>query len=825
MLRLGSPSPARSPGPGIRASGPGRAAGKFLLLIIVFSCAAVPPHAVDFLVGSAQSQEDTSGGDQADSAPDGSVSISWTYSRTVTQCPPLYPCTDESTEETFSGSSVLTPVATGEGFEGSGSGSYGYTAEIVTSPATGCPNGAHSYMAQSGSADFVVHAHCTIDNPVTGGPDTSHYDRNTSVVEVLLEDHNLNLRRDGRDCEGRTESWTSQEGSVGFGCFFYGVDFDAAGSYIYRAEVTEGTYGTCTLNFNPPAPKGLRIFGKVNGQGGDSMVSFPIPNARVVATKFDQPRLKKLSESRPSFSRKTKTSDDEKATYEVELSLCDKPPKVVVVALLWHEGKTDTGVDPQFAITNGPAPAPGGPHIPVYQAICVDDDPQSHCHKWKQAGDGYEAEVNFEFGSEDRLNKQYTFMDSEEWSFSTSESALMVDAAFMYYNSWLAVKYFDGLGLGYPAEPVMMQSHYLEEDCGNGGEGAWYSQSAGSFGDLGQYLEKVGTPGGIFICSADSATGQADAPINREWHELAHYLLYRLYDPDIPCAGCKNHNGWANENSNDSYVEGFAEFAAAMVSKHYGNPEANIYPIGSHAINLEINFRTGPLKNHDEELAVAGILWDLFDPGREIGLSHNVNRVPIPISKVYPNPSDIVSLDEKRIFMNIKNGEPKTVVDLYNVFVASGDVTEVDADMIFLDHGFFADVVDRNYIHDSVAETIPESGHAPNRLRRESPPPTLPGSYIVFESGGTYEVSVTLSGDPTGQYAYSHTMRLESGVPAYFTMPPEYYPSKAVFKPITAEGKALAPVLEIDSEEYWDYIRSGPEKAGVFKTISAGRTD
>jgi hypothetical protein len=297
------------------------------------------------------------------------VSINWTYSRNVTNCAPYYPCTDESTVETFSGSSVLTPVASGEeGFEGSGSGAYGYTDEIVTRPATGCPNGARSYMAESGSADFVVHAHCTIDNPVTGGPDTSQYDRNTSVVEVLLEDNSLTLERDVRDCDGRTEVWTSQEGSVGFGCFFYGVDFDTPGSYTYRPEFTEGT-GTCTLQFNPPPGPRLRIFGTVKGLI-DGKPPVPISNARVVAMKYDEPRLKKLSESKPPFRKKTTTSDDEMAKYEIELDLCGEPSRVVVASALWHDGK------PEFAVTNGSAPSPT-PAIPVSWPP-ADDDP-THC--------------------------------------------------------------------------------------------------------------------------------------------------------------------------------------------------------------------------------------------------------------------------------------------------------------------------------------------------------------------------------------------------------------------------------------------------------------
>jgi hypothetical protein len=56
-------------------------------------------------------------------------------------------------------------------------------------------------------------------------------------------------------------------------------------------------------------------------------------------------------------------------------------------------------------------------------------------------------------------------------------------------------------------------------------------------------------------------------------------------------------------------------------------------------------------------------------------------------------------------------------------------------------------------------------------------------------------------------------------------MPPEYYPTKAVFSPVSADGKKLPAVFEISSEEYWAYIRSGPEKSAIFKHIPTGGAD
>jgi hypothetical protein len=289
-----------------------------------------------------------------------------------------------------------------------------------------------------------------------------------------------------------------------------------------------------------------------------------------------------------------------------------------------------------------------------------------------------------------------------------------------------------------------------------------------------------------------------------------------------------------SDNTSWSFIEGFAEFTAALTNKYYGSTAAHLYPVEDTIQNLELDFKAwtaieaGVDENRvmqyytEEEWAVAGVLWDLYDPGKEIALRHMLNGTLLELSKVYPSPVDQVSLDEKQILQVIQKGKPRTVVDLFNVFTGTY-VSRVDEDMIFLEHGFFADIIERNYVHDSVAETIPESGHTPGRLRRESPAPTLPGSFIVTDADATFEVSITVL--QRRQTDYSYDLAMKRGVPAYFTMPPEYYPSKAVFKPLNDEGKALAPVLEISSEEYWDYIRSGPEKAGVFKTIPAGRTD
>jgi peptide/nickel transport system substrate-binding protein len=60
--------------------------------------------------------------------------------------------------------------------------------------------------------------------------------------------------------------------------------------------------------------------------------------------------------------------------------------------------------------------------------------------------------------------------------------------------------------------------------------------------------------------------------------------------------------------------------------------------------------------------------------------------------------------------------------------------------------------------------------------------------------------------------------------PFYFEMPPPYYPSRATITPISEGDKAASGTLQIESEEYWEYIQSGPAADEVFKTIQASTT-
>jgi hypothetical protein len=628
------------------------------------------------------------------------------------------------------------------------------------------------------------------------------------------------------NCE-QSEYFTHNEGGVGFGCFFYGVDFATGGSYTSRNEHMGDTYGVCNLQITP-APEEYRIYGKVQGkvEGVRGLNSVPISNARVAIAKIEPRMIEKLSVSKPAFFDKTATSDDEKAEYEFTFTDPGKPPRALVVSLLWYEGK------PEFAVTNGNETA--GNHIPVYQALCVDDDDKTECLKWKRMPDGnYEAEVDFEYGNQQKLLDIMTFMDLEDWVGTGGSARIQMNSGYIYYNSYRAMKYLENLGLQIQQQPVMIKSHWIGTkhagtkagiSCALGSDNAFYDPNTPypTFGDLGALLDPVSASGAaVYCCDVTSSTSYPDAPLNREWHELGHYLLYEMHAP-LPSSpqlsGGAAHKGYDNPHTNDSYIEGFASFFALLTNEYHGDPNPHLYRVGHSVKDIELNFKAwGP--GTDEENALNGVLWDFHDPGREVGVGFMLNGRLSQISKVYPNPGDTVSLDAKTILQVLDRSEAKTAVDIYNAFVGLR-ISQVDLDMIFVDHGFFADVEDRNFIHDSTAETIPQSGSksAPDRPVRHRPVPRLPGAYL--ESSADAAINVTVSyAEPFEYSGYSYRLDIKAGEPAYFEMPPRYYPSKATLMLITEEADQASIAMEIDSEEFWNYIDSEPRADGVFKRV------
>jgi peptide/nickel transport system substrate-binding protein len=254
-----------------------------------------------------------------------------------------------------------------------------------------------------------------------------------------------------------------------------------------------------------------------------------------------------------------------------------------------------------------------------------------------------------------------------------------------------------------------------------------------------------------------------------------------------------------------------------LTAEQYGEPRPYQYPVGGTWYNLEQDYKVWGGHNH-EEFATAGILWDLHDGGVETnqGFMSGDGYVGT-VSRVYNQTTDSVSLRGSDIIKALQTSRAKTLVGVYVASIPS--VSTENLDMVFLNHGAFADIVERNYIHDAWNETISQTGNTANRMVRFSPVPELPGSYIVADDNVLLEVAFKHV-QPFGQYDYSYTVNMTAGEPAYFSMPPPYYPSKAVFSQVSDDGEVIASnITTVDSAEYWSYIDSGPGENATFRTI------
>ena len=134
----------------------------------------------------------------------------------------------------------------------------------------------------------------------------------------------------------------------------------------------------------------------------------------------------------------------------------------------------------------------------------------------------------------------------------------------------------------------------------------------------------------INIDVGNSLFSAGSRPKNREYHEFGHYVMADTMGNLMPIykipggPGDVSHRGFSNPSTTDSWVEGFAEFYAMLVAKHIGNdPRPELYNISARwRENMESNslsWRFAYNRNKDkiqwlEELAVAGLLWDLVDP-------------------------------------------------------------------------------------------------------------------------------------------------------------------------------------------------------------------
>jgi len=173
----------------------------------------------------------------------------------------------------------------------------------------------------------------------------------------------------------------------------------------------------------------------------------------------------------------------------------------------------------------------------------------------------------------------------------------------------------------------------------------------------------------IHIIARDGLYDSVSRPMNREWHEFSHYVMFCLYHT-VPTKGTidLSHRGYANSTTCDSFLEGYAEFMSCVMAEYYKYPNPQNYP---GTVGIEANYDAWDCNGTAEEYAFAGVLWDLFDSP-----NFDDDTVSMGLDEFWP------------IIMNPKN---RTVNDFYLRLISAYPDISSAIDQIFINHGFFAD--------------------------------------------------------------------------------------------------------------------------------------
>ena len=114
------------------------------------------------------------------------------------------------------------------------------------------------------------------------------------------------------------------------------------------------------------------------------------------------------------------------------------------------------------------------------------------------------------------------------------------------------------------------------------------------------------------------------------YHEFTHYVHHTLIGETFEnYVGLSNinHGGYANPTTGDSFSEGLAAFMPVIIANHYDrwwddevNKSVSLYPLCG---CIDTNWKAWEKSGQAEEIAIAGILWDLVDGKDEMQLATN----------------------------------------------------------------------------------------------------------------------------------------------------------------------------------------------------------
>ncbi|MEM7799514.1 MAG: choice-of-anchor Q domain-containing protein, partial [Chloroflexota bacterium] len=324
----------------------------------------------------------------------------------------------------------------------------------------------------------------------------------------------------------------------------------------------------------------------------------------------------------------------------------------------------------------------------------------------------------------------------------------------------------------------------------------------------------------ILIGASYSDIDNPNRPMNREWHETFHGLMadsigIPAYPPCPQSQDNVNHGGWTNCSTTDSWIEGWAEFWAAVLAEHQGWPQPWLYQVGyfdhtGSVISLEYNYKASdqacadtPPCRPSEEIALAGLLWDIHD-----GIS--------------AEDDDFVDFGYEALWETLTINSSETITDvkhLYEILSAAGvgsglmpaytcDVTQLD--QIFINHGFF---FDRNGDGEYQCDSDSNIGAAsdPTRPDRRDLPIAAGMTLVNFDSPPNGPVEINVSVDfpdaPYYNYTYSSIMvspTLKDNL-VYFELPP--ISAEAIMTATfstTDRSSIAAETLVLSNQEYWN---------------------
>jgi Tol biopolymer transport system component len=202
---------------------------------------------------------------------------------------------------------------------------------------------------------------------------------------------------------------------------------------------------------------------------------------------------------------------------------------------------------------------------------------------------------------------------------------------------------------------------------------AYYKRN-GAFIVLGTSESEFENRDGVLDAAHDD-----DAPLNGEWHEFTHHLYTQV---DLSCLEGTNHGGYNNPDTCDSMHEGFATFlptlAARDISGRFsGSAYASITDL-EWPLKAWASTKSGPVH---EDLAVAGLFWDLTARNGNSEVSGIIAWDGLPRGITYTNTAPLMSIGA--LWNLLTSTNPSTVFEFRRSFGDPNLTIDLDGDGLF----------------------------------------------------------------------------------------------------------------------------------------------